>query len=189
MVLDVVNYGHPVLREKGARIGEITPEIDTLIEDMFETMDDYNGIGLAAQQVAKALQLTVIDISGVEDRPSTLKIDGTEADPTSIMPLVLINPKLTLGEEQESGPEGCLSFPEIYSDVERPNSVTVKALDRNGDPLEFTAGGLLSRCIQHEVDHLNGVLFIDRMTKSTRGELKPKLTGLASRTRDELRRR
>lgn len=189
MVLDVVNYGHPVLREKGAQIGEITPEIGTLIEDMFETMDDYNGIGLAAQQVAKALQLTVIDLTEVDDRPSTLTIDGEDADPNSIMPLVLINPKLTPGKDLENGTEGCLSFPEIYADVERAESVRVKALNEKGEPLEFTAGGLLGRCIQHEVDHLNGVLFIDRMSKSTRSELKPKLTGLASRTRDQLRRR
>ncbi|MBG87532.1 MAG: peptide deformylase [Verrucomicrobiales bacterium] len=189
MVLDVVNYGHPILREKGADISEITPEIETLIQNMFETMEDYHGIGLAAQQVAQALQLTVIDISAVEDRPSTLKIDGEEADPKSIMPLVLINPELELGGEREEGPEGCLSFPDIYADVERPESVAVKAMDRELKPIEFTAGGLLSRCIQHEVDHLNGVLFIDRMKKGTVKELKPKLSGLASRTREQLRKR
>ena len=93
MILGVVTYGHPVLREKGKRIEKITPEIQTLVANMLETMYDEHGVGLAAQQVGKALQLTVIDVRESKDRPSTLEIKGQAADPASIMPLVLINPK------------------------------------------------------------------------------------------------
>ena len=132
MLLALKYYGDPVLRRKGARVDAITPEIESLIEDMFETMSEYNGIGLAAQQVGEAVQLTVLDIRAVEDRPSTLELDGREADPNSIMPLVLINPELTPLENPVAGGEGCLSFPEMYAEITRPESVAVKALDRDG---------------------------------------------------------
>jgi len=186
MILEVVKYGHPVLRQNGAEVESITPEIEQLIDDMFETMHDYNGIGLAAQQVGKALRLTVIDISMVEDRPSSLELDGREADPKSIMPLVLINPEITPEGDPETGGEGCLSFPEIYGEVTRPGFVHVKATNRQGERIDFKAGGLLARCIQHEVDHLKGILFIDRMDRSTREELKPRLEAMADETRAAL---
>jgi len=186
MILEVVKYGHPVLRKNGAEITEITPEIESLIDDMFETMQDYHGIGLAAQQVAKALRLTVIDVSGVEDRPSSLELDGKEADPLTIMPLVLINPVLKPEGDFEAGSEGCLSFPEIYGEVSRQSMVRVKALNRDGKPIEFKAGGLLSRCIQHEVDHLKGILFIDRMDRSTKDGIKPDIDDMAEETKAEL---
>lgn len=186
MVLEVVTYGHPVLRQNGAEITEITPEIEQLIADMFETMEDYNGIGLAAQQVAQPIRLTVIDIRGVTDRPSTLEVNGEDADPTSIMPLVLVNPELAPEGDFETGPEGCLSFPEIYGDISRQSFVKVKALTEKGETIEFKAGGLLSRCIQHEVDHLKGILFIDRMERATKEQLKPEFEALAEETRQLL---
>jgi peptide deformylase len=186
MILEVVTYGHPVLRQNGAEIDSITPEIKRLISDMFETMEDYHGIGLAAQQVAQAIRLTVIDIRGVEDRPSTLELNGEEADPNSIMPLVLINPELEPEGDFEAAPEGCLSFPEIYGDVTRQANVKVKALNQDGKTVEFKAGGLLARCIQHEVDHLKGILFIDRMDRPTRDKLKPEYESLAAETRQFL---
>src|SRR5215475_490463 len=114
MVLPVVMFGTPVLRSKGARIEGITPAIKKLIADMFETMYAYKGIGLAAQQVGLALQLTVIDVRGVSDRPSSLEIAGQPADVHSSMPLVLINPELIPVGKPVAGPEGCLSFPEIF---------------------------------------------------------------------------
>src|SRR5688572_23285120 len=117
MRLTVVQYGHPVLRQKGARIGKITPEIEQLINDMLDTMYDAKGVGLAAQQVGKALQLTVIDVRDAIDRPSTLELDRQPADPASIMPLVLINPEWTPVNEPVDGAEGCLSFPEIYAEI------------------------------------------------------------------------
>ena len=116
MILKVVKYGDPVLRKKGARIESITPEVKKLIGDMFETMYAYKGVGLAAQQVGHALQLTVIDVRGVTDRPSTLELKGKAADVGEFMPVVLINPELTLVGDQAAGPEGCLSFPEVFAD-------------------------------------------------------------------------
>src|ERR1051325_8411239 len=123
MILKVVKYGHPALRKKGARIEEITPEIKQLIADMFETMYAYKGVGLAAQQVGVALQLTVIDVRGVTDRPSTLELNGKRADVSEFMPLVLINPELTPAGDPATGPEGCLSFPEVYADITRSESL------------------------------------------------------------------
>src|SRR5688572_5664736 len=150
MILNVVKYGHPTLRQKGAAIEKITPDIKQLISDMFETMYAYKGVGLAAQQVAVALQLTVIDVRGITDRPSTLELEGQPANVDDIMPLVLINPEIKPAGEPEEGPEGCLSFPEVYAEISRPESVDVAALDQKGKPLKFRCGGLLARAIQHE---------------------------------------
>ncbi len=178
MLLPIVKYGRPVLRQKGARIEKITPDITRLIEDMFETMYAAAGVGLAAQQVGHALQLTVIDVRGVKDRPSTLELSDEPADVAALMPMVLINPELKPFGEPVTGPEGCLSFPEIYEDIARPASVEVTALDSKGQPIHFKAGGLLSRAIQHETDHLNGILFIDRMSTKAKLALKPELEAL-----------
>ena len=186
MLLALKYYGDPVLRRKGARVDAITPEIESPIEDMFETMSEYNGIGLAAQQVGEAVQLTVLDIRAVEDRPSTLELDGREADPNSIMPLVLINPELTPLDDPVAGGEGCLSFPEMYAEITRPERVTVKALDRDGRSIEFNCGGLLARAIQHETDHLHGILFIDRMDQATKRDLQEQLDELQKKTKAAL---
>jgi peptide deformylase len=186
MILKVVKYGEPILRKKGAKIESITPEIKKLIADMFETMYAYKGVGLAAQQIGQALQLTVIDVRGVTDRPSSLEINGKDVDVADHMPMVLINPELTLVGESAAGPEGCLSFPEVFADITRPQFVDVKALNEKGKPIEFRAGGLLSRAVQHETDHLNGILFIDRMDKKTKDELKPELEALQYETKAEL---
>ena len=184
MILDVVKYGHPVLRQKGARIESITPEIKKLIADMFETMQARHGVGLAAQQVGRALQLTVIDVREAnKDRPSWLELNGKPADVDEIMPLVLINPEIKPAGEPVAGGEGCLSFPEIYAEITRPESVTVKALNGKGKPVEFYCGGLLARVAQHEVDHLNGILFIDRMDRKTKEELRPELDELQAATK------
>src|SRR5438309_1948171 len=153
MVLPIVKYGHPALRQKGQRVEKITRVIEDLVTDMFETMYRAAGIGLAAQQVGKALQLTVLDIRAVKDRPSTLEIEGKAAEVASLMPLVLINPEIRAFGTPATGPEGCLSFPEIYAEIARPESVEVQALNRKGEMIRFKAGGLLARAIQHEVDH------------------------------------
>lgn len=187
MVLPVVKYGNPVLRQKGAKIEGITPEIKALIADMFDTMHAAHGVGLAAQQVGRAVQLTVIDVREVTDRPSTLELDGKPADVAAFMPLVLINPEVTPVAEPELGPEGCLSFPEMYADISRPAAVEVKALNERGKPIAFRCGGLLARAVQHEADHLNGILFIDRMSPSIKKELKPELEALQLSTKEALR--
>ena len=186
MILDVVKYGHPALRQKGARIEKVTPEIKKLIADMFETMQANHGIGLAAQQVEKALQLMVFDVREAKDRPSWLELDGKPADVNEFMPLVLINPELKPGGEPATGGEGCLSFPEIFAEITRPELVDVKALNGKGKPIEFRCGGLLARAIQHETDHLNGILFIDRMSRKTKEELRPELDELQAKTKAAL---
>jgi peptide deformylase len=186
MVLEIVKYGHPVLRQRGAKVESITPEIKKLIADMFATMDAGHGVGLAAQQVGVAKQVTVIDVREVTDRPSTLELDGQPADVAGIMPLVLINPEITPAGEPVAGGEGCLSFPEIFAEITRPGTVDVKALDAKGKPISFRCGGLLARAVQHEADHLNGILFIDRMDKKTKQELQPELDDLQARTKAEL---
>lgn len=187
MVLEVVKYGHPVLRKKGAKIDKITPEVRQLISDMLETMVAAHGVGLAAQQVGHALQLTVIDVSPVTDRPSTLERNDKPAEVNEFMPLVLINPEIKPYGEMTAGPEGCLSFPEIFADVSRPSHVEVKALNENGDIIEFKAGGLLSRAVQHEVDHLNGILFIDRMSRAAKEEVQDDIAALQAKTKKSLK--
>ena len=187
MILDIVKYGHPVLRQRGARIESFTPELQKLIADMFATMAKNQGVGLAAQQVGIAKQLAVIDVRAVEDRPSTLELDGQPADVAKFMPLVLINPEVKPVGEPVKGSEGCLSFPEIYGDITRPKTVDVKALDAKGNPIAFRCGGLLARAVQHETDHLNGILFIDRMEKATKLELQPELDALAAATKASLK--
>lgn len=187
MILPVVQYGHPVLRQKGSRVEKITSEIKRLIDDMFETMYAARGVGLAAQQVGHALQLTVIDVREVKDRPSTLQLDGAEADPHSFMPLVLINPEIKPVAEPVKGPEGCLSFPEMYADIARPESIAVSALNAQSERIAFRCGGLLARAIQHETDHLHGILFIDRMDRETKQKLKPELDELQAATKAALK--
>jgi peptide deformylase len=187
MILPIVKFGDPMLRTKGKAIEKITPEIKRLIADMFETMHDAAGVGLAAQQVGQASQLTVIDVRAVKDRPSTMEIDGKPVDVAEHMPLVLINPKITPFGNPAKGPEGCLSFPEIYTDITRPESVEVEATNAEGKPIHFKAGGLLSRAVQHEVDHLNAILFIDRMTSEAKAEIKDEIDALQTATKEALK--
>ncbi|MBN2506107.1 MAG: peptide deformylase [Verrucomicrobia bacterium] len=189
MILPIVNYGHPALRQKGARVESVTAELRQLIDDMLETMYAAAGIGLAAQQVGRALELTVIDVRAATDRPSTLERDGKPADIGAFMPLVLINPALRPHGEPDTGPEGCLSFPGIYADITRPARVDVVTTTPGGERIEFSAGGLLSRVVQHEVDHLNGILFIDRMTRSVKAGLQPELDALQQATKAALKAR
>jgi peptide deformylase len=183
MILPILQYGDPILRAKGKRIDEIDDRVRELARDMVETMHAAHGVGLAAQQIGEALQLTVLDISAVEDRPSTLKLDGKDAVPETTMPLVLINPEIELRGETEIGVEGCLSFPEITGDIERAHSVIVHAENLKGETIEFEAGGFLARAIQHEHDHLHGILFIDRMRSAVKAALSSRLRRLQKESR------
>ena len=168
MILSIRQYGDPILRAKG---------------NLIETMHAANGIGLAAQQVGETLQLTVLDVSQIEDRPSTLRLNGKDVDPAATMPLVLINPVIELGDETEVGTEGCLSFPEINGQIERAESTTARAQNLEGDKIEIVASGLLARAIQHEVDHLDGILFIDRMNSAAKAALASRLKRLQKQTK------
>jgi peptide deformylase len=182
MKLPIRQYGDPVLRAKGKRLEQIDNRIRSLAADMIETMRGANGVGLAAQQIGEALQLTVLDISQVEDRPSRVKLNGQDIDPTSAMPLVLINPEIDLDIETEVGTEGCLSFPEISGEISRAKSIVARAQRLDGEKVEIEASGFLARAIQHEVDHLNGILFIDRMSSAAKATLSSRLKRLRKET-------
>jgi peptide deformylase len=153
--------GHPVLRTKAQPVpaSEITsPRIQRLIDDMFETMREYSGIGLAAPQVHEGLRVFVAGLRTPEATPGELN------DDTDMPFIALINPQFTpVGDEIISGWEGCLSIPDIRGLVPRASRIQVKAYDRNGRIIELDARGLPARVIQHETDHLDGILFFDRM--------------------------
>ena len=189
MKLPILQYGDPILRAKGKRIEKIDERIHELTQNMIETMHAANGVGLAAQQVGEALQLTVLDLSQVEDRPSTMKVNAEDVDPKAAMPLVLINPELQLTGETELATEACLSFPEITGGIERAKSVIARARTSDGSEIEIEASGLLGRAIQHEVDHLNGILFIDRMNSATKAALSSRLKRMQKETRQGRTRR
>ena len=183
MILPILQYGDPILRAKGRRIEQIDDRIRELAANMIATMHAAHGVGLAAQQIGEALQLNVLDISPIEDRQSTLKLDGKDADPKTAMPLVLINPEIELSGETEVGLEGCLSFPDITGDIERATSVIVRAQTLEGDAIQVEASGFLARAIQHEHDHLNGILFIDRMNSAAKAALSSHLRRMQKEAR------
>ena len=189
MRLPIVKYGDPILRAKGKLIEFVDERISSLAEDMLETMHAANGVGLAAQQVGTALQLTVLDISQVEDRPSTMTLNGVEVDPASAMPLILLNPRIRLDDAMTSENEGCLSFPDITAEIDRAISVLVEADTLEGSTIRIEAAGLLARALQHEIDHLNGILFIDRMSSVTKASLSSRLKRLQKETGKALKER
>ena len=139
--------GDPVLREVALAVQEITPQVKKLLDDMVETMYDAEGVGLAAPQIGISKRMIVID---VQDDNGLLK---------------LINPVIIKSEGKESAVEGCLSFPGVAGEVERDLKVTIRALNEKGNPVELCASGLLARAFQHEIDHLDGILFVDRTSR------------------------
>ena len=155
------------LRLVSKKIEKVTPKIRQLADDMFETMYDAPGIGLAAIQVGAALRVVTMDLSKREEHSE---------------PKVFINPEIVSSSDEKSVyEEGCLSIPDIHEDVERPARVRVKYLDLDGKPQESDAEGLFATCIQHEIDHLNGVLFIDHISKLKRDRVVKKFTKSAKR--------
>ena len=186
MKLLIRKYGDPALRIKGKPVSEVDGRIRELADNMLETMRAANGIGLAAQQVGESVQLTVVDISAVEDRPSTMAWNGREVNPNDHMPLIILNPRIETGPEKEIASEGCLSFPEISADIERAGWAKVEAQTLDGERVEIEATGLLARALQHEIDHLNGILFIDRMRSAAKASLSSKLKRLQKETQGGL---
>jgi peptide deformylase len=184
MPLRIVHYNEPVLRQKGEKITVFDAALARLAADMVETMHDAAGIGLAAQQVGLALQLCVVDLREA-DADFEWELDGARLPLDLFMPLVLANPKVTVvkGTPETLYEEGCLSFPKIRGDVPRPDAITVTFQDERGTPHTLVCDGLFSRCIQHEVDHLNGVLFIERMEKKVRAEIDDAVKALAKETK------
>jgi peptide deformylase len=183
MILEIVKYGNPVLREKGKEVKEVDDKIKQLAVDMLETMQAAHGVGLAAQQIGVPIQMTVIDVAGIEDRPSAMWIEDQEVPLEEHMPLFLLNPVLKLSEEKETGNEGCLSFPDITAEITRSSGVRCTAQLLDGKTIEFEAAGLLARALQHETDHLHGVLFIDRMNTATKAGLAGRLKRLQKETK------
>lgn len=158
-ILNILEYPDPRLRTKATPVTEVNDTIKRIIDDMFETLYDAPGIGLAASQVDIHQRIIVIDLS--EDKSE---------------PLVFINPEITVLEgELETMQEGCLSIPGFYEDVTRIEHCLVKALDRNGKPFELECKGLLAVCIQHEIDHLEGILYVDHISPLKRNRIKEKL--------------
>ena len=185
MSLKIVHYCDPILRRKGDKITMFDAFLRELSAQMIVTMHEANGIGLAAQQVGRALQICVIDLRKAEV-DFTWELDGAKPPLDLFMPLTIVNPELSVarGTEEYLYEEGCLSFPNIRGDVARPDAITVKFQDENGVPHLLRCDGLLARCIQHEADHLNGILFIDRMDKKVRAAIEPEIRALAKATRD-----
>ena len=166
-IREVIKYPDPILKTKTVPVSEITPEIKTLIDDMVETMYDKRGIGLAANQVGVSKRVVVLDVPD-EDT------EGTEREKGKNL-IALINPEIVNFQGSIRYEEGCLSVPGITAEVVRAAEVRVKALDREGKPVEISAGGLFAIALQHEIDHIDGVLFIDRLSWLKRDFIKRKL--------------
>jgi peptide deformylase len=184
MSLKIVHYNEPVLHRKGVKIETFNAALVRLVNEMVDTMHDAAGIGLAAQQVGHAIQLCVVDLREA-DADFKWELDGARPPLELFMPMALANPTVTIAKETPETiyEEGCLSFPKIRGDVARPEKITVRYQDQHGVPHSLTCDGLLARCILHEVDHLNGVLFIDRMTKKARTAVDDAVKTLAKETK------
>ena len=160
-LLEILHFPDPRLRLKAKPVAQVDDQVRQMVKDMFETMYDAPGIGLAATQVNIQLEVIVIDVSENKDEP-----------------LCLINPKIVAQDGIEEMEEGCLSVPGFYESVKRAESVKIQALNKDGDTIELTADGLLAVCIQHEMDHLQGKLFVDYLSPLKRQRIKKKLEKL-----------
>ena len=149
MLRTILTYPDPFLSTKAAPVAKVDDSVRELVRDMFETMYAANGIGLAATQVGVGKRVIVVDISPVEEESA---------------PLALVNPQIVERKGCVQGPEGCLSVPGVEGEVARAETILVRGLDEKGAPVTLPAGGLLARALQHEIDHLDGILFVDRMT-------------------------
>jgi peptide deformylase len=178
MVLKVVRYPTAVLRAKCRSIETVTDRHRKLADDMLETMRDEHGVGLAAPQVAVDEQMAVIDVSHNPKCVSYFKVNGEDKDMVAHMPIVFLNPKLELGRDKVSDEEGCLSFPDLRGQIRRSTGIKVTYQTLDGEMVTIETDGLLARAFQHEIDHLNGILFIDRMSPVAKAGLKRKLSRL-----------
>ena len=184
MLLEIVQVGHPVLREKCADVGEISTEIATLAENMLETMYHAHGVGLAAPQVGIALRMAVIDVSHDPHCISFLTIDGEEVEMTEHMPMVIINPELELDGPRWVETEGCLSIRGVRAPVNRPSVIRCRFTQLDGSEVVVETDGLLARAFQHEIDHLNGILFLDRISPAAKMAIRKQLKAIGTTTSD-----
>lgn len=173
-------FGNPVLRQEGARVTAFDADLAQLVQDMIETMHEAQGIGLASQQIGKALRLCIVEV------PEDMDMDERETrlNPDLSMPLVIVNPEIIeLSGDKFTYSEGCLSFPEITGPVVRPDCIHLRYQDAQGEAHELKAQGLISRALQHEIDHLNGVLFIDHMSRVRKAAMSGRLKRLSQEGR------
>ena len=183
MSLSLHYYGDPILRTPAARIAEVTPVIRQLADDMIATMRASEGVGLAAQQIGQALAICTVEVPLDYDTDEA----GARINPSLDMPLVLLNPEIvTASQKLDRHEEGCLSFPGIRGDIQRPLDITLRYQDLEGKSHEIQVRDFLARVIQHEVDHLNGILFIDHMSAPKRLVLSKRLKRLKQETEEQL---
>ena len=191
MLLRVCMYGEPILRTKGEKIDTFDEELQKLSENMIETMRENNGIGLGAQQIGEARQICVVDVAEAakaQELELDYRYDGEVPALEELMPLVLVNPEfINQSEEKTPYNEGCLSFPGMMGEVYRPEKVHIRFQDLEGKAHELECNSLFGRAIQHEMDHLNAVLFIDHMDKRHLRMLESKLKKLKRQSRDFLK--
>jgi len=189
MRMEIVHYGENVLHEAGKPVTEFGDDLRTLFQDMVETMHAEEGIGLAAQQVGLALQFCVVDLLGCEP-DFRYELDGATPPMELFMPMGMCNPSVELlaPDETEILEEGCLSFPSIRGEVERAEQIRCRFEDIEGNPHVIECDGLLGRCIQHEVDHLNGILFTDRMRRRVLKKIQLQVSQLKALTQQRQRR-
>lgn len=177
MVLPVVKYGDSVLRKKAVPVVQVTPELLRLAQDMVSTMHKAKGVGLAAEQVGRLESLCVIDVPlECEDDDSTKEFNSRVE-----MPLVMFNPQILSLTGEQDGKEGCLSFPNMGAPLKRAAEVTVQYMDLNGIPQIVTVRGFLARAVQHETDHLQGILYVDRLLPDDRAKIEKKMDSLCKK--------
>ncbi|MCC5788913.1 MAG: peptide deformylase [Opitutales bacterium] len=187
MNLRLCLYNEPILRQKGEPIKTFDHDLRDLAREMVLIMEEENGIGIAAQQVGLDRQFCIVDVRNAEE-PYLCELDGKPQLPDLLMPLYLANPEITKASAQQSVfEEGCLSLPEIRGEVERPQEIVVRFQDLEGAWRQLRADGILARCIQHEIDHLNGILFIDHLPPAELKKQEKKLKRLRRETRDLLK--
>ncbi len=176
-------YGHPVLRRPADPVTRVDGAVRDLGRDLLVIMAERNGVGLAAQQIGLTIRICAV---GFDPRHDVAGPGGPRLNPEVILPLVLVNPEITARAGGQTEDEGCLSVPEIWAPVHRAWEVTVRYLDLQGEPRMLSARGLLARAIQHELDHLNGMLFVDRVSAVKKITLKNRLKRLERKTAAEL---
>ena len=190
MILRITQYGEPILRKVGKTITEFDNKLAELGDNMIETMHNADGIGLAAQQVGLALQFFVMDVRPPENANADFdyKLDGKKPPLDLIMPMALANPKISIMDPLEKTyEEGCLSFPDVRGRINRPIGIRCAYQDIEGNRHVLEANGILGRCILHEVDHLNGKLFIDKMDRHDLLQMQARIKKIKRVSRDFLK--
>lgn len=186
-ILEVLTFPDPRLRKLSAPISDVNAEVASYANDMLETMRDFHGIGLAAPQVNRLERLMVIDTRPKDDNGRYNLENLTELEKAVTQPLIIINPKITKQEGKTTYDEGCLSVPSYFETVERFEYIELSYLNEKGEQCSLKTDGLLSICIQHEIDHLDGKLFIDRLSTIKSNRVKAKIKKHGYPTKEEMR--